>query len=116
MPPGELFDWPGRINVFRYGLTEFSDLFTSRQLLALTTFSDLVIAIRERILTDALLGDGQSAIDSKSAVPAPRLMRMPLPLISQCAFRSLLIGARRSSLGFSDVSPLGTHSRAKRYR
>jgi putative DNA methylase len=37
-----------------YGLTEFSDLFTNRQLLALTTFSDLVIEARERVLTDAL--------------------------------------------------------------
>ena len=53
-PPGELFDWPGRINVVRYGLTEFSDLFTNRQLLALTTFSDLVIEARERVLRDAL--------------------------------------------------------------
>jgi len=53
-PPGELFDWPGRINVVRYGLTEFSDLFTNRQLLALTTFSDLVMEGRERVRRDAL--------------------------------------------------------------
>lgn len=53
-PPGELFDWPGRINVVRYGLTEFSDLFTNRQLVALTTFSDLVMEARERVLRDAL--------------------------------------------------------------
>ncbi len=37
-----------------YGLTEFSDLFTSRQLLALTTFSDMVLEARERALSDAL--------------------------------------------------------------
>jgi len=36
-----------------YGLTEFSDLFTNRQLLALTTFSDLVREARERALRDA---------------------------------------------------------------
>lgn len=53
-PPGTLFDWPGRINVVRYGLTEFSDLFTNRQLVALTTFSDLVGEARERVLKDAL--------------------------------------------------------------
>jgi putative DNA methylase len=53
-PHGELFDWPGRINVVRYGLTEFADLFTNRQLLALTTFSDLVIDARERVLSDAV--------------------------------------------------------------
>ncbi len=53
-PPGELFDWPGRINVVRYGLTNFADLFTPRQLTALTTFSDLVTEARERVLADAL--------------------------------------------------------------
>lgn len=37
-----------------YGLTEFSDLFTNRQILALTTFSDLVTQARERALRDAL--------------------------------------------------------------
>lgn len=30
VPAGELFDWPGRINVVRYGLTHFTDLFTPR--------------------------------------------------------------------------------------
>ena len=54
VPPGELFDWPGRINVYRYGLTKFADLFTNRQLLALTTLSDLVIEARERALADGL--------------------------------------------------------------
>lgn len=54
VPPGELFDWPGRINVYRYGLTEFADLFTNRQLVALTTFADLVNEARERVLADAL--------------------------------------------------------------
>jgi len=53
VPPGELFDWPGRINVVRYGLTSFADLFTPRQLTALTTFSDLVADARERVLADA---------------------------------------------------------------
>lgn len=54
VPEGKLFDWPGRINVFRYGLTEFRDLFTNRQLTALTTFSGLVGEARERVYADAL--------------------------------------------------------------
>ncbi len=37
-----------------YGLTTYGDLFTSRQLVALTTFSDLVGEARERIRRDAL--------------------------------------------------------------
>ncbi|MEU7401809.1 DUF1156 domain-containing protein [Streptomyces sp. NPDC044948] len=37
-----------------YGMTHHADLFTHRQLTALTTFSDLVLDARERVLTDAL--------------------------------------------------------------
>lgn len=37
-----------------YGLNTFSDLFTKRQLIALTTFSDLVSEARERVLEDAI--------------------------------------------------------------
>jgi len=37
-----------------YGLTTFADLFTPRQLVALTTFSDLVQETRERVKRDAL--------------------------------------------------------------
>ncbi|MCD9153322.1 DUF1156 domain-containing protein [Aeromicrobium duanguangcaii] len=37
-----------------YGLTKFSDLFTNRQLVALTTFSDLVSEAREKVLQDAV--------------------------------------------------------------
>ena len=36
-----------------YGLPNFDDLFTSRQLLALTTFSDLVQEAREKVVADA---------------------------------------------------------------
>lgn len=54
VPQGELFDWPGRINVVRYGFTTFASLFTNRQLTALTTFSDLVGEARELVLRDAL--------------------------------------------------------------
>ena len=36
-----------------YGLTQWGDLFTARQLVALTTFSDLVAEARERVRRDA---------------------------------------------------------------
>lgn len=39
---------------YSYGLTSFDKLFTPRQLVALTTFSDLVIEAREHALVDAL--------------------------------------------------------------
>jgi putative DNA methylase len=35
-----------------YGLDTFAKLFTARQLMALTTFSDLVIEARETVLAD----------------------------------------------------------------
>lgn len=38
-----------------YGLTTFADLFTNRQLLALTTFSDLVSEVVQRVKNDALI-------------------------------------------------------------
>lgn len=50
-------DLPAKALGFRvqeYGMTKWRDLFTSRQLVALTTFSDLVTEARERVLRDAL--------------------------------------------------------------
>ncbi|MFE1099029.1 DUF1156 domain-containing protein [Nocardiopsis alba] len=38
-----------------YGITHFSDLFTNRQLSALTTFSDLISEVRAQVLSDAIL-------------------------------------------------------------
>ncbi|MHB1343974.1 MAG: DUF1156 domain-containing protein [Thermoleophilia bacterium] len=53
-PDVEICHWPGRTNVVEYGMTRFGDLFTPRQLVALTTFSDLVGEARERVQSDAL--------------------------------------------------------------
>jgi putative DNA methylase len=47
-----------------YGLTTYGDLFTSRQLVALTTFTDLLKDVRQRVKSDAL-GTGLSD-DGKS--------------------------------------------------
>ncbi len=46
--------WPGRTNVVEYGMTSFLDLFTPRQLVALTTYSDLVKEVISRVHQDAL--------------------------------------------------------------
>src|SRR5690625_1820106 len=43
-----------RVNVSNYGMDTFGDLFTDRQLVALTTFSDLVQEAREQVKRDAL--------------------------------------------------------------
>jgi putative DNA methylase len=53
-PDVQLPDNPRDFKTPNYGLTTFGDLFTPRQLVALTTFSDLVGEARERIRADAL--------------------------------------------------------------
>jgi putative DNA methylase len=53
-PEEELADDPRNIWTVNYGLTRVSDLFSARQLVALTTFSDLVSDARAQVHTDAL--------------------------------------------------------------
>ena len=62
-PEGALPDDPRNFWTFQYGLTTYGDLFASRQLVALTTFSDLVSEARERIRGDAVAAG--SADDEK---------------------------------------------------
>lgn len=45
-----------------YGLTEFSDLFTNRQLLALTTLSDLTKEVRDRVVDDAISAGASAGV------------------------------------------------------
>jgi putative DNA methylase len=52
-PDVEISHWPGRTNVVEYGLTRFSDLFTERQLIGLTTIADKIEEVRERVFLDA---------------------------------------------------------------
>jgi putative DNA methylase len=51
-PEGELFG-KARVSVPLYGMTKYADLFTSRQLTALTTFCDLVAEARAKAAQDA---------------------------------------------------------------
>ncbi len=46
---------PRPMTCLLYGMTRFDQLFTSRQLVALTTFSDLVSEARKKILADAVV-------------------------------------------------------------
>jgi putative DNA methylase len=70
-------DLPAKALGFRvqeYGMTRWRDLFTPRQLVALTTFSDLVQEARERVKRDALAAglpdDGQSLRDGGTGATA----------------------------------------------
>jgi putative DNA methylase len=54
----------------QYGLTQFSDLFTSRQLLALSTFADLLKEVRRKARSDAHgagLADDHKPLDNAGA-------------------------------------------------
>ena len=53
-PDVEFFQQALGFRVGNYGMTKWSDLFTPRQLVALTTFSDLIGEARARALNDAL--------------------------------------------------------------
>ena len=53
LPVGDLPEKALSFRVQAYGMTEWVDLFTNRQLTALTTFSDLVADARDRVLADA---------------------------------------------------------------
>lgn len=54
LPSGSVAENPRWFSPPQYGLTKFSDLFTNRQLVALTTFSDLVGEARDQILKDCV--------------------------------------------------------------
>jgi putative DNA methylase len=65
-PDVEINHNPRDIRTQLYGLTKYRDLFTPRQLVALTTFSDLVAEARERIKTNAIaagIPDNGKALD-----------------------------------------------------
>jgi putative DNA methylase len=65
-PDVEINHNPRDIRTQLYGLTKNRDLFTPRQLVALTTFSDLVAEARERIKTNAIaagIPDNGKALD-----------------------------------------------------
>jgi putative DNA methylase len=54
IPDLKLPDNPRDFKTPNYGMTTFGDLFTPRQLVALTTFSDLVTEVQRTILKDAV--------------------------------------------------------------
>lgn len=49
-----------------YGLKEWGNLFTCRQLVALNTFSDLIAEVRQKVLADAIAADTLPSADDRS--------------------------------------------------
>ncbi len=73
-PVGEIDHWRSCTNCVVYGMTSFESLFSNRQLVALTTFSELVREAREQVVKDGLnagwrldgirLADGGAELDA----------------------------------------------------
>lgn len=53
-PEADILHWAGCTNVVVYGMTTFQSLFNRRQQLALTTFSEMVVEVRDQIRGDAI--------------------------------------------------------------
>lgn len=74
LPDADLPDNPRDFKTPNYGMRKFDDLFTPRQLTALTTFSDLVMEAREEVLKDVQAGsqqdDGKGQADGGSGAAA----------------------------------------------
>ncbi|WP_329560152.1 DUF1156 domain-containing protein [Streptomyces uncialis] len=73
IPHGELGHYPRDIKAPIYGMTDFVDLFTNRQLVALATFSDLIREARERVISDGVasgLSRGVSLVDGGTGAEA----------------------------------------------
>ncbi|WP_041170166.1 DUF1156 domain-containing protein [Sinorhizobium meliloti] len=65
-PDVEFFQQALGFRVGNYGMTKWSDLFTARQLVALTTFTELIAEVRKQIVADAIAAgmiDDQTGLD-----------------------------------------------------
>ncbi len=73
-PSFELPKNPRNFNTPLYGIATYADLFSGRQLLTLTTFSDLVMEVHSRVLDDArnagMRDDGEGLEDGGSGATA----------------------------------------------
>ena len=78
-PDVEFFQQALGFRVGNYGMTKWSDLFASRQLVALTTFSDLVAEAMGRVEGDAL-GTRASGPREHDADGTPAFPSDDLPL------------------------------------
>jgi putative DNA methylase len=103
MPDTSLPERALGFRVQAYGMTKHHDLFTSRQLLALTTFSDLVHECRRLVLADAIAAgledDGKSLETGGSAAQA-----YADAVVTYLAFAVDRIADRNCSLSSWDAS------------
>ena len=96
VPPGAIFENPRNFNTTIYGLSEFSDLFTDRQLVTLCTFSDLILEARDRIIGDGAPLDYADAIATYLGLAISRLADRNNTI---CTWDSGPVGTRSSTGG-----------------
>jgi len=119
LPSGVMPDNPRWFSPPAFGLPNFSDLFTARQLTALTTFSDLVGEAREQVLADAK-GASHSFPDGYATAVATYLACAVSKLAdwssSQCSWINTIEGVRdtfaRQAIAmvwdFVETAPIGS--------
>lgn len=73
VPDQELGRDPRNLWTPQYGLSRFSDLFTNRQLLALTTFADLVAETRRKVVDDGGTAQYADAVATYLGLATSRL-------------------------------------------
>lgn len=108
-PETPLPDDPRNFWTLNYGLSKFGDLFTARQLVALTTFSDLVQESIARCRRDALaagMADGGVGLDAGGSGAAAYAEAVGLYL----ALAISRLADRNNSLCAWDSGPVGTKS------
>ncbi len=100
-PENTLPDNPRDFKTPNYGMLTFGDLFTDRQLVALTTFSDLVGEARQRVQADAIAtglpDDGRSLADGGTGATA----------YADAVATYLAFGVDRSTNYWSSLTPWG---------
>ena len=100
-PTAELPPAAPSFRVQAYGFRKWADLFTNRQLVALTTLSDLVAEARERVLSDAVTAGMDRGASLEEGAHGLRHTRILSPLTS-----------RLPLAGHQTSAPLSVHGTA----
>jgi putative DNA methylase len=112
VPSGIINEEALGVRVAAYGLTEWADLFTSRQLVALTTLTRLVPEVRSRVLADSGDTDYADAVATYLALGASKLSDYNSSLVVWSSGRDQAVHVfGRQALGmvwdFAEVNPFG---------
>ncbi|ADD41297.1 DUF1156 domain-containing protein [Stackebrandtia nassauensis] len=115
VPEQELGYDPRNIWTPQYGLTKFSDLFTNRQLVALTTFSDLISEARDRVLADGGKTEYADAVSTYLGLVVSKMTDRNSTLVNWYVSRESTSSTfARQALpmvwDFAEVEPLGANT------